>query len=90
MKNRDKLRRLKGRTEVEINKMADDVVTMAVAKEKSLAETSFAFLMGSCRIYDFMLEARVDDLGYKLARQAVENSCHRHGLDFDEIAKYIW
>ena len=70
--------------------MADDVVTMAVAKENSLAETSFAFLMGSCRIYDFMIEERVDDLGYRLAIQAVENSCSRHGLDFDEIAKYIW
>lgn len=90
MKNRDKLRRLKGRTEVEINKMANDVVTMAVAKEKSLAETSFAFLMGSCRIYDFMREERVDDLGHGLARQAVENSCSRQGLDFEEISKYIW
>ena len=90
MKNRDKLKRLKGRTEVEINKMADDVVTMAVAKEKSLAETSFAFLMGSCRIYDFMCEARVDDLGHGLARKAVENSCSRHSLDFEEISKYIW
>ena len=90
MKNRDKLRRLKGRTEVEIGKMADDVVTMAVAKEKSLAETSFAFLMGTCRVYTFMNEARVDDLGHEQARQAVRNSCARHGLDFDEIAKYIW
>lgn len=90
MKNRDKLRRLKGRTEVAISGMADDVVTMAVAKEKSLAETSFAFLMGSCRVYTFMLETKVDDDGYRLARRAVESSCSRQGIDFDEIAKYIW
>ena len=88
MNNRDKLRMLKGKTAVAIGKMADNVVSIANLHDKSFANNCFTFLCGACRIYKFMLDTEVND--YEIARRAIESSCSRHGLDFDEIAKYIW
>ena len=88
MKNRDKLRMLKGKTEVTISKMADNVVSIANLHDKSFANNCFTFLCGACRIYKFMIDTYVND--YEMAVHAIKNSCSRHGIDFDEIANYIW
>lgn len=89
MNIQDKLRWLKGRAEIEVKEMADDVVTLASANHKTLVSNYFNALIGVCRIYAIIIESKVDD-GYKLARRAVESSCTRQGIDFCKIAKYIW
>ena len=89
MKNRDKLRRLKGRTEVAIGGMADEIVTLAITNNKRLVENYYYALLGACIFYAVAFEGKVED-GVELARQAVEKSYERLGLEPDEIVRNIW
>lgn len=72
----------------EIIMMADEVICVAITRDKGLIRTYYNILIGACRIY--AIAAGIDTACLPLARSEVVSSCKRQGLDPEKILKYLW
>ena len=72
----------------EIIMMADEIICVAITRDKGLISTYYNILIGACRIY--AIAAGIDTACLSLARSEVASSCKRQGLDPEKIFKYLW